>query len=283
MGPMFAIALALSSSVCWGVADFTGGLQSRGLPVLKVVLASQAIGLVLVIVAVVARGSGPPGYVRLLPAVAAGLAGMAGLSAFYRGLAIGTMSIVAPIAATGVVVPVIVGIAGGDRPAAVQVAGIVAATIGVVLASREAEPDAAARERSRTAIVLALVAALGFGGFFVGLRESARADVLWALVASRGTSVVALAGAVLVLAPAGRIGRANVVPLVAIGTLDVGANALFALATRHGALSIVSVAGSLYPLATVALARVVLGERVRRVQEVGIVAAVAGVVMIAAG
>lgn len=280
---MFAIALALSSSVCWGMADFVGGLQARWLPVLKVVLASQAIGLALVIVALVVRGSGPPGYVRLLPAIAGGLAAMAGLLAFYRGLAIGTMSIVAPIAATGVVVPVIVGIAGGDRPAGVQVVGIVAAMVGVVLASREAKPDAAARERSRTAIVLALVAALGFGGFFVGLRESAQADVLWALFASRGTAVAVLAGAVLVLAPAGRIGRANVMPLVAIGTLDVGANGLFALASRHGALSIVSVAGSLYPLATVGLARVLLGERVRRVQEVGIVTAVAGVVMIAAG
>jgi drug/metabolite transporter (DMT)-like permease len=280
---MSAIALALGSSLCWGVADFVGGMQSRRLPVVRVVLASQAIGLAWVIVALAIRGSGPPGYVRLLPAIGGGLAGIAGLSAFYRGLAIGTMSIVAPIAATGVAVPVIVGIASGDHPAALQLAGIVAATVGVVLASRETQPEGEARRRSREPIALALVAALGFGAFFVGLRSSARADVLWALFAARGAGVAALTGALLALAPSGRIARANVVPLAVVGTLDVGANALFAVASRHGLLSIVSVAGSLYPLVTVVLARALLDERVRRVQELGIVAALAGVAMIAAG
>ena len=194
------------------------------------------------------------------------------------------MSIVAPIAATGVAVPVIVGIAGGDRPAAVQLVGIVAATIGVVLASRESPSEQArAGATTRAIVLLALVAALGFGTFFVGLRAGARADVLWALFASRGAGVAALVGAAVALRPGGRVERSNVPPLVAVAVLDLGANVLFAIATRHGLLSIVSVASSLYPLATVVLARVVLGERVRRVQEVGIVAAIAGVALIAAG
>jgi drug/metabolite transporter (DMT)-like permease len=271
------------SSLCWGVADFVGGLQARRVAVLRVVLISQGVGLVWVIVVLAARGTGPPGFGRMLPAIASGVAGIVGLSAFYRALAVGTMSIVAPIAATGVVIPVIVGIAGGDHPAALQLAGIVAASIGVVLASREADPEPAVRAATRSTLILSLVAAVGFGTFFVGLRAGARADVLWALLASRGAAVAALAGAVIALGPAPPIGRRGLLTLAAVGTLDVSANGLFALATRHGLLSIVSVAGSLYPLATVLLARIVLGERVRRVQEVGIVAALAGVVMIAAG
>jgi drug/metabolite transporter (DMT)-like permease len=281
---VLGLALALSSSLCWGVADFIGGLQSRRLPALRVVLLTQTVGLCAVVVALAVRGAGPPGFVRLLPAVGGGVAGVAGLSAFYRALAIGTMSIVAPIAATGVAVPVIVGIAGGDRPAAPQIAGIVAATVGVMLASREAEPEgSAARAVTRTTVGLALVAALGFGTFFVGLRAAARADVLWSLFAARGAGVAALVGATLALAPGGRVGRASLYAVTVVGLLDVGANGLFALATRHGLLSIVSVAGSLYPLATVVLARLVLGERIRRVQEVGVVAALAGVALIAAG
>jgi drug/metabolite transporter (DMT)-like permease len=266
------------------LADFMGGLQARRLPALQVVLVSQAIGLVAIVLVLAIRGTGPPEYVRLLPAVGAGLAGVAALSAFYRALAIGTMSIVAPIAATGVAVPVIVGIAGGDRPAALQVAGIVAATIGVILASREPESKAAAaRPVTRASLVLAVGAALGFGAFFVGLRAGARADVLWALFAARGAGVAALVGAAVALRPPARMRRANLRALTLIGLLDVSANGLFAVASRHGLLSIVSVAGSLYPVATVLLARALLGERVRRVQEVGIVAALAGVAMIAAG
>jgi drug/metabolite transporter (DMT)-like permease len=278
-----ALALALGSSLCWGVADFLGGITARRIAVLRVMLVSQAVGLVGVIVLLVLRGKGPPGFQALLPAVAAGVTGIAALTAFYRALAIGTMSIVAPIAATGVAVPVVVGVAGGDRPSALQLAGIATAVVGVVLATRE--QDGALRERSlaRASIGLAVVAALGFGCFFVGLRSSARHDVLWALFASRGAGVAALAGATLALRPPGPIGSSRWLALTVMGVLDLSANGLYAIATRHGPLSEVSVASSLYPLATVLLARVVLGERVRRIQELGIAAALAGVLLIAAG
>jgi drug/metabolite transporter (DMT)-like permease len=205
-------------------------------------------------------------------------------------LSIGTMSIVAPISATGAVVPVIVGIAQGERPAALQLAGIAAAIVGVVLASRE--DDAALRHEgrapSRMSILLALVAAAGFGTFFVGLRSSARADVIWALLAARLAGVVLLAAA-LVAALAKTQSRPELpapralAALAVVGLLDLSANGLYAVATRHGLLSVVAVASSLYPLGTVILARLLLGERVRRVQEVGILAALTGVVLIAAG
>ncbi|MGI8429551.1 MAG: hypothetical protein ACR2OB_09670 [Solirubrobacteraceae bacterium] len=301
---MLALVLALSSSLCWGCSDFIGGLQARRGALWRVMLVSQSVGLTGLFVLIGIRGAGPPELSALLPAAGAGLAGMAALTAFYRALAIGTMSIVAPISATGVAVPVIVGIAGGERPAPLQLAGILAASAGVVLASREARTGSRDAGAQRASVVLALVAALGFGSFFVGLRVSARSDVLWALLVSRSVGIAALLGAavawVAVLrarlaadgtplpmsAPAGRSRAGDKlapVPLVAIGILDLSANGLYAIATRHGLLSVVAVAASLYPLATVLLARTLLGERVRRIQELGIVAALAGVVLIAAG
>ena len=284
---MFGIALGLCSSVSWGVSDFIAGTQSRRIPVLRVLLVSQSLGFAGLCVVLAVRGVGPPGFVRLLPAIGGGLAGTAALAAFYRALAIGSMSIVAPISATGVVVPVAVGIAGGDRPAAIQLAGIVAATVGVVLASREHGPGAevkdAARRATRTTVLLSLAAAAGFGCYFVGIHSSARADIGWTLFASRGAATAALCGAALAIRTPGRVARASLLPLGAVAVLDLSATALYALATRHGLLSEIAVASSLYPLATVLLARVVLGERVRRVQELGIVAAMAGVALIAAG
>ena len=280
---MLALALALSSSLSWGIADFIGGLQARRLALLRVMLISQGIGLVALLVVVAARGYGPPELSRLLPAAAAGIGGVAALSAFYRALAIGTMSVVAPIAATGVCVPIAVGIAGGERPAAIQLAGILAAIVGVVLASRETASGSDAGSAARASIALALVAALGFGGFAVGLRSSARADVLWALVAARGAGVATIAAAYAARRPAPEDAPLMIMPLAAMGLLDLLANGLYALATRHGLLSVVAVAASLYPLVTVILARALLGERVRRIQELGIVAAMAGVALIAAG
>ncbi len=292
---MLALALALSSSLCWGISDFIGGMQVRRFPLLRVMLVSQGVGLVGLAIAAAVRGATPPEVARLLPAVVGGVAGIAALAAFYRALAIGKMSIVAPISATGVAVPVIVGVAGGDRPAALQLAGIAAAIIGVVLASREHGPGVSAQNGSGRSIGLALLAALGFGSFFVGMRISARADVGWALLSARAASVAALAAAAIVFrrrddrprsgnhAVTRLGGPLALLALAAIGFFDLAANVLYAFATRHGLLSVVAVAASLYPLATVLLARLVLGERVRRIQEVGIAAAVTGVVLIAAG
>lgn len=282
---MLGLPLALCSSLCWGVSDFVAGMQARKVPLLRVLLISQGMGLMCVAVILAIRGTGPPAFAHEWPAVAGGLAGTAALAAFYRALAVGSMSIVAPISATGVVVPVVVGIAGGDRPAAIQLAGIVAAAVGVVLASREGVDESVETRFAMTpaTVGLSLIAAVGFGTFFVGMRTAARADIPWALFCARGAGVTALVIAVLVVRPPRLEDRGRLLPLAVVAALDLGANALYAVATRHGLLSEVAVASSLYPLATVVLARVVLGERVRRVQELGIVAAVAGIAMIAAG
>jgi len=281
---VLAIAFGLGSSLCWGFADFLGGLQSRRQPVAVVLLVSELAGLLPVAIYVALAGAVAPGWALLWPAAAGGAAGVVALGAFYRALAIGTMSIVAPISATGAIVPLVVGIAEGDRPGALRLVGIAAALVGVVLAARELQADARPRGAgARASVALALVAALGFGLFFVGLRSAASASVPWAMAVARASAVPLVALAVL-LSPAPRRPAAAVLPALAVvGLLDVSANGLYALATRHGLLSVVSVLGSLYPVATVLLARFVLHERVGRTQEAGIVTVLAGVALIAAG
>lgn len=280
---MAAIALGLSSSLCWGFADFMGGIQSRRYAALSVTAVSQAAGTVLIVVVVLASGRAAPGVTSLLPAAAAGAAGAVALVSFYRALAIGTMSVVAPIAATGAVVPVAVGLAGGDRPGPLQALGMAAAVIGVVLASREFHDDAERRAAGRTSVWLALAAALGFGLFFVGLKASASHDILWTLLAARVGALIALAGPLIALRSRLAVGVRSLPVIAVIGVLDISANGLFAVASTKGLLSVVSVVSALYPVATVLLARFILKERVLRVQAVGIVAALAGVALIAAG
>ena len=280
---MLAVALAVGSAVSWGLADFFGGLQSRRLTVLAVLLVSQATGLVAAAMLVILTGAAMPELGNLVPAILAGAAGAAALGAFYVGLAIGTMSIVAPISATGAAVPVIAGIATGDRPSALQLAGIVAAVAGVVLASREAHDDEREAADARRSIVLALVAAAGFGAALVGFDASAEHGVSWTLLAARCTSVPLIAVAVALARPSRTPGAADLPILAMVGVLDVAANGLYSLAATKGLLSVVGVLGSLYPVATVILARAVLRERVRKEQELGIVLALGGVGLIAAG
>jgi drug/metabolite transporter (DMT)-like permease len=194
------------------------------------------------------------------------------------------MSVVAPISATGAAVPVFVGLIEGERPGALQVAGMAVALAGVILASREPIEEDGEPSSNRAAIGLALVAALGFGTFFVGIdKASATAEVPWVIVVQRCCSLTLLAVATLVARPPLPRGGSSLLVLAAVGLLDLGANGLYAIATTHGLLSVVAVCGSLYPAVTVVLARVVLAERIARVQEVGVVLALAGVIAISAG
>ena len=275
---MTALLLAFASSVSWGIADFLGGLKSRRLPLLNVLLASQGVGLALIGTFMLVRWEPPPGGDFALWAVFSGVAGVTGLAAFYRGLAVGNMGVVAPISATAAVVPVVAGIASGDRPATVQYVGLVLALAGVVLASREEVSGGTARGAG-----FAVVSALGFGLFFVGIDNASDADIGWAMVVNRITGVSLLLAAFALLRPPLAARRNDIPVLATVGTLDIGANALFALASTEGLVSLVSVLGSLYPLTTVALAAVVLGERPHRVAQIGVATALAGVVLIAAG
>ena len=248
-----------------------------------VLLVSQAVAFALLIPFALVVADELPSWSAVGWAALAGSAGIVALGAFYRALAIGTMSVVAPISATAAAVPVLVGLAEGERPGGLQIAGMAAALAGVILASREPVEEGCP-PANRAAIGLALVAAAGFGTFFVGIdRASATAEVPWVIVVQRCCSVSLLLIATLVVRPSLPRDGASLLVLAAVGLLDLGANGLYALATTHGLLSVVSVLGSLYPAVTVVLARFVLAERIARVQEVGVVLALAGVIAISAG
>jgi drug/metabolite transporter (DMT)-like permease len=282
---MAAIAFALLSSVLWGMSDYWGGFKSRSLSVPVVLMGTYGASLTAMLIFVAARGEGPPSSAHVVTALAAGLVGIAGLSAFYRALSIGTMSIVAPIAATGVALPVIAGLIGGDEPGLTGAIGLGLAIAGIVLASREDDESSVGLREQRLSVVLAIVAGLGFGSYFVLAEFGSRGDVAWTLLLSRvtGFPVIALIALLALRRGATRPGRSALGALAVIGLLDLGANALFNQASTMGELSSVAVASSLYPVVTVFLAALLLGERVRGVQRVGVLVALVGVVLIAAG
>lgn len=279
-----AVFLALLSSLLWGSADFLGGTISRRRMAVLVVVTSQAAGLVGIALVALLAGAFDDSTDYLWWAVGAGLAGMLGLVCFYAALAMGTMGVVSPIAALGVVVPVLVGLARGERPATVQLVGITIAVLGVVLASG---PELSGRAGARP-LVLAALSALGFGLALLFIAEGARTSTLMTLVTMRVTSVTVLA--VALAAAARRLARGRLsldrrdVALVTVtGMADVAANLTFGLASTRGLVSIVAVLGSLYPVVTVLLARVVHAERLGAAQTVGVAGALGGVALIATG
>lgn len=276
---MIGVLLGLGSSVSWGISDLLGGMMARRLPVAVVLYVSQPVGLVLALLAVIVIGDRGLSLTEALPAAGAGAFALIGLGAFYRGLAIGPISVVATISSLGVLVPVGVGLGGGESISAIAAAGIALAVAGAVLVSRE--PGEALDRAGGPAIALAVLAALGFGGYFVGIDAAAEDDAGWAVVAARAGGVAALLAAWPLLRPNLRLARPQLAPLGLIGTFDVTANALFALATTQGLLSLVAPAASLYAAVTVILAWMVLDERISRIRALGIVVAIAGVILIA--
>ena len=272
---MLAVVLGLASSLSWGVADFLGGLASRRTAALSVVALSQSVGLVLVVIALgVARPEVPPAS-HLLLGAAAGVSGVAGLAAFYRAMAIGSMSLVAPVSALGALVPVAVDLVGGSVPEGFALLGMAAALAGGSLAARAPGPA------TRAGLGLALLAALGFGGFFALLAGAADESSLWALAAARSASVPIALVAVLIAGSGIAMPRRVALLAVGGGVLDLTANLLFAAGSQRGLVSVVAVLGSLYPVVTIALAGALLKERMGRLQAVGVGVAMVGVAVIA--
>jgi drug/metabolite transporter (DMT)-like permease len=282
---MAAIALGIGAALCWGLADFLGGIRTKALTLALVIFVSQFTALAAIAIVIAAGAGGEaPTLGEVAPAAGAGVAQLIGISALYRALAIGTMSVISPISASGAaVLPVVVGVTTGERPEALQYAGMAAAFVGVILATRAPE-SRAGTSASREALVLSGVAALGFGCFFVGMDASVEdAGPYWALLYARLAACVAIGAVLLAARPRLGFDRAALPSLALIGLLDVGANAFFALGTDTGLLSLVSVLASLYPVATVVLARALLDERLVRIQAVGVAVALAGVALIATG
>ena len=277
---MLSAGLALAASLAWGFGDFLGGVKSRVLPALLVMGASQPFGLAILAVAVAVRGTPPPGAEIAWAALSA-LLGTIGLAAFYRGMAAGAMSVVVPIASAAAGFPVVWGLVQGDKVSFLQEIGFVAALGGSMMASIERGGE---RPRLAAGAGWGLLAMLAFGGYYVPLHAAAQHDWLWPSLVFRMTSVTLVWTALLVT----RVRRGGVRPhlavLAAVGVLDTGGNVFFAAASStHGLLSVVSVLASLYPVVTILLARLALGERVEFSQDVGVVVTLAGVVLISAG
>ena len=240
---------------------------------------AQIAGLLAIALAVLVHGTAPEDA-AILFAIPAAVSGTLGLWAFYRGMAVGAMSVVAPIAGISALVPVTIGLATGDSPSAAQVAGIFVALIGVGLASWERQRG---QRRVAAGVGLALLAALGFGGYFVPMHAAGEADFWWASLVFRTTSFVLIAIAALAVRRSVRVSGRDAAYVSAVGIGDTLGNVLYAASASHGLVSVTSVLASLYPVVTVVLARIVLGERVDRLQDFGIVATLAGVVLISAG
>jgi drug/metabolite transporter (DMT)-like permease len=276
-----AVFLGLLVALTYGVGDFFGGIAAKRNPPTVVVAVSQAFGLAIMIALVVIDGS-PFAAGDFGAGAAAGSIGLVGVILLYRGLATGTMSVVAPITAVGAgVVPLAWGLASGDRPSAVALVGVAAALVAVALVS--AADAAEDRSATRADIGLALVAGAAFGMVFVLLGSTEDSSGMWPVLGARTASVSLVLTALLAMRRSLRPAPGTLPTIAGAGALDAGANALYLLASREGLLSLVSVLSSLYPAATIVLARLVLRERMNRVQLVGIVLAFTGVALIAAG
>jgi uncharacterized membrane protein len=279
---MLAIALAIGSSFAWGISGFLGGVKSRSVPLLQVLLVSQGTALVLLAGAVVVVGEGPPGGRFLLYAAVAGLAETVAIAALYRGLAVGVMSIVAPVAATAPVVPVAVGMVLGETPGPIQGAGVALAILGILLTS--GQRGSGARAKVGASVAFGLLSALGFGGFYVAMDAASEGgQIPWTLMMARITSVSVFVAVILFTRPRVGVRGADVPVIALIGLLIIAGDAMYAVASTQGLLTVVAVLGELYTLVTLGLAWIYLNERLeQRQQQVGIAASLLGVLAVAA-
>jgi uncharacterized membrane protein len=281
---VLVITFGLCAAVAWGVADFLGGLATRQASLLAVGLMSQLVGATVAAAIVVSTGADVPSAHATGFALLAGVANAIGLAAFYRALAVGTMSIVAPIVGMSAILPVTVGIAGGERPTALHAVGIAVAVTGVVLASRERAEDRASRRVARLSIGLALLAAAGVGGNLAALDAAVagapKSQLWWVLLITRAVAVGLLVVAALAMHRPRRVPRRSVRIVLALGCLDVAANIFYATATHDGMVSLVAVLASLHPVVTVVLAAVIIHERLRASQRAGVALALVGATLI---
>lgn len=285
---MQPLLLAIASAAFYGSADFIGGLVSRRVAAIPVVLISQAAGLLLVAVLLPIFPDASPTPVDFWWGAAAGVAGGTGVGLLYHALAIGTMSVVAPTTAVAAVaIPVVVSIAMGERPGVLAMAGILLGVGAIVLVSRQTPGGASSEPGARTqrsrGVGTALAAGVAVGVFLLALAQTRPEAGLWPLVSARFASV-ALVGFLAAarrssLRMPSRMGALT----VAGGLLDMAANALYLLAAQIGPLSPVVTLSSLYPASTVLLARVVLGERLNAWQTAGVVGALVAVTLIVSG
>jgi drug/metabolite transporter (DMT)-like permease len=275
--PPTGIAAGIFSALSFGAGDFAGAFAARRAGALIVVAGAHLVGLVALVVGVLVLGPPVPGIGPALVGVAAGVAGAIGLAALYRGMSLGSMGIVTALSGAGsLAIPLVAGAVLGASVTPVQLAGVACA------AAAAAAAGGASRDTvGRRALLLAAVAAVGFGAWYVLLDQAARGgDPLWALVFSRATSSALTATAAI-----GRFDRSRfpIRIVVAAGLFDVGGNALYVVARESIPIGLAAALTGLYPVVTMILARFFLGERLPRLGQIGVALAVLGIVLISAG
>jgi drug/metabolite transporter (DMT)-like permease len=276
---VLGLALALASAGLWGAGDFAGGIATRRVPVWSVVLGSQAAGLLVFLALALVSRAPTPGVAGVAWGGAAGLAGGIGVAALYRALASGQMGVIAPLTGVGATaIPIVYGLLEGERPSDPQWIGVALAVLAIALAS------SASGKRGTRGVGLALIAAAGFGTFFIFFQRAGAGGVLWPLVCARVASVSLYALGLFATRrpfvwPGGRL--AGLVVLA--GVLDTSANGLYLAASQLGMLSVVAVLASLYPVVTVILARLMIDERLSASQKLSAALALGGVALISVG
>lgn len=278
MGVIFALLAAFA----YGSADFFGGLATKKSSVLTVVTTASALGLGIALVAVPLFSPHPPTTRDIELGALIGLVSGGALASLYRGLAVARMSVVAPITAVvAAIVPVAFGRIVGERPSWVVATGIVLAIGAVGLISLSSHEDIGGQpEPKRSGIPEALLAGVGFGLVYVILSQTSRG--MWPLVSARVASLTIVGGLALATRRLEAPTR-QTIPAAFSGTLDMVGNIFYLTALRHTLISVAAVLASLYPASTVMLARIVLKERLGRVQWIGIACAAAGIALIAHG
>lgn len=288
-----AILLALVTATTFGVGDFFGGLAARRATAVQVVAGAHAVGAVGVLAAALVMAERWDTGDAVLGMLGAAF-GMLGVVLLYRRLAAGPMSVVAPLTAvTSAVAPAVWGLARGERLGSLGWLGLAVGLVAVVLVSLGPGGPSTAAAPPVTARVVteSLGAGLGFGTLFIFLDATSPDSAPWPVVSGRLLTSTLLVGAVVVLARRAGSRAGSGLPrdgrtlgLIAVaGLADTTANVTFLVATNQGRLSVVSVLSSLYPIATVVLARLVLGERVTRPQGTGMVSALVATVLLTVG
>ena len=273
------VILALLSSLVWGLSDFLGGTLSKKRKAVAVIGGSQSFGLIFVSLLAIAFQTWTWNQSVWINGAIAGAMGLFGLVCFYTALATGQMGIVAPISSLSAVVPVTIGLVQGEQPSTMQLAGIVVALIGVILASG---PELNGKVDPRP-VLLALFAAVTFGFCVYLMARGARINPMMTVTAMRAVQVLLVIVLFLAIRSLGGLVKRDIPMLATIGASDAGANVLYTFAASLGLLSVVSVLGSLYPIVTVLLAWWIHKERLMRVQYIGIAITFSGVALLALG
>jgi len=277
------VLIALAAAAVYGAGDFFGGLATKRDSVFTVVPLTGLFGLSTALVAVPLLSPGAPSARDLELGGLVGLVGGVAIACLYRGLAIGSMSVVAPITAIiAAVVPVAFGLVIGERPSAIVIAGIVLAIGAVGLISSSSDEDVSGQaEPKRAGLVEAVAAGCGFGLLYVFLSQTSRG--MWPLVAARVVSVASVGIVAVALRRFTVPAPKSIRTMACSGILDMGGNVLYLLSLRYTLISVAAVITSLYPASTVMLARLVLGERLGGLQWVGVGCAAVGIALIAHG